>query len=231
MDRREFIFGGVCVAALGGAEVLRPREQKILFADQKLSEVVPTAIPGWIEQPSASVIVPVTPGSLADQLYNETLVREYRPQEAGPPLMLLIAYGGVQNDLLQLHRPESCYPAIGFEITERRLIDIPLAPGSAIPAVMLTARLGERVEDIIYWTRLGDDLPQTAAKQRNSRLRAALAGYTGDGMLVRVSGIRYGATPRFNDLAVFLRAMIHAISPKQRVGFIGPDLTRNLTVT
>src|SRR3546814_9693687 len=50
-------------------------------------------------------------------LYSDTLTRLYSHAGTGERVMLLMAYGSTQSDLLQLHRPETCYPAFGYRIS------------------------------------------------------------------------------------------------------------------
>lgn len=223
-DRREFLIGGACLATLGMAEWLRPREEVKLFESQDLAGVVPRRFGTWRERPTAGVITPTTPDSLADRLYSETLIRTYEPQGGGLPIMLLIAYGGVQSDLLQLHRPEACYPAVGFAITEREPSYLPIGEGARVPAVRLTARQAERVEDIAYWTRMGEYLPRTAAEQRRNRLSSAMAGMVGDGILVRASTFRLTDEPVYDYVESFLSDMVLALPTTMRKGFVGSEL-------
>ncbi|WP_375291005.1 exosortase-associated protein EpsI, V-type [Qipengyuania sp.] len=224
-DRREFIIGGAALGTFGVAEFLRPREAVRLFSGITLEEAVPKQFGKWREHPGGSVIAPVTPDSLADRLYSATLSRVYYlPNEEVPPIMLLIAYGGVQSDLLQLHRPEACYPAVGMAIGQREMGAVPVSRGHEIPAVYLSAVGDDRVEDIVYWTRLGEDFPRTASEQRSDRLSAAMAGTIGDGMLVRASTIRITERPAWPYVAGFLSDVVNALPQKARKGFIGTEL-------
>ncbi len=220
ISRRDMFIGATCVAALGTAEWLRPRRLVKLMDSESLEEIVPTKFGNWSSQFDPGLVVPKTPGSLADKLYSETITRRYANVETGAQVMLLIAYGGAQNDLLQLHRPESCYPAVGFEITQRRMAAVELAKAS-IPSVFLTAEARGRIEDVLYFTRIGEFLPRSAGEQRSDRLSAAMQGYVGDGILVRASTLRRDKSdslPRLND---FLGGLMAAVSPDSRKAFIG----------
>lgn len=228
-DRREFMIGALGAGAFGVSEWLRPRRSVRLFAGTTLEETVPKRFGKWMEHPGGGVIVPTTPNSLADRLYSATLSRIYYPADgSGPPVMLLIAYGGEQSDLLQLHRPESCYPAVGLGITEREMGTVPLPAGRAVPAVYLSASGQDRLEDIVYWTRLGESLPRTAAEQRSDRLRAAMEGTIGDGMLVRASTVRFSNAPSWPYVAGFLAELVNSLPAKSRAGFIGTRLAGSL---
>ncbi|MEO8723320.1 MAG: exosortase C-terminal domain/associated protein EpsI, partial [Sphingobium sp.] len=148
------------------------------------------------------------------------------------PIMLLIAYGASQSDLLQLHRPETCYPAVGMAITARRFAQIALGARAHLPVVELTAESGGRIEDIVYWTRLGEYLPLTAGEQREDRLKAAMAGYIGDGILVRASILRADDTqpPEWDTVANFLAEMVGRISAPHHKALIGTSLANQMSV-
>ena len=230
-DRREFMVGALGVGALGAAEWLRPRRAIRLFGSSDLTGSVPLRFGRWNEHDGGNVIAPVTPNSLADRLYSATLTRIYISQgSSDPPVMLLVAYGGEQSDLLQLHRPETCYPAVGLEILDRNLGAMPLGSGiEPLPVTMLSAGNPDRQEDIVYWTRLGEAFPRSGSEQRSSRLKAAMAGVIGDGMLVRASCIGSGGTSEtWPYLQDFLRAMIAGIAPNLRKGFVGTERAAEL---
>ena len=53
---------------------------------------------------------------LQDKVYSQLLTRTYANQ-AGDEIMLLIAYNGAQDGVVQIHRPEVCYPASGFRLS------------------------------------------------------------------------------------------------------------------
>lgn len=228
-DRREFLVGGIGIGAFGLSEYLKPRQSIRLFSGMTLEQAVPKGFGRWREHPGGGVIAPTTPNSLADRLYSATLSRIYYPiDESGPPVMLLIAYGGEQSDLLQLHRPESCYPAVGLAIAQREDGSVPLRGGGQVPSVMLSAVGQERIEDIVYWTRLGEDLPRTAAEQRSDRLRAAMNGTVGDGMLLRASTVRGAGPPNWPYITGFLGELVQTLPAKARPGFIGTKLAASI---
>lgn len=222
-DRRDVLAGMACLAALGGAEWLRPRQPLILMPQGgRLATIVPETIASWQRGGNGDVVVPRTDGSLASQLYGDQLARIYvRADQPGLPVMLSIAYGARQSDALQLHRPEACYPAIGFRVGASRRMDLS-APGGAVTAVALTASLPERVEDIVYWTRVGRRFPTSAAEQREMRLADAVAGLVPDGTLVRASAVRTDQSlPVFAEVTGFLEAMMDALDGSGRLALLG----------
>ncbi|MFO1261045.1 MAG: EpsI family protein [Sphingomonadaceae bacterium] len=228
--RRDFLFGGACVAALGVAEALRPRTLLTLMPSDPLTQLVPTHMGAWVLGEGGDIVTPKVPGSLSDKLYSDTLTRLYVNTQTGEQVMLLVAYGRAQSDILQLHRPESCYPAIGLAIQARKNNDIPLKPGVTIPAVALTAGEESRIEDIVYWTRLGEYLPRTAGDQRRDRLQTAMEGIIGDGVLVRASMLRqsHDMPPKYDRLNEFMASLITGMKPTNRPGFIGSERAKQI---
>lgn len=223
MRRRDLLITMLCAGSLGFAEWLRPREDRLLLpAGQSLATIIPAHFGRWRIDPNGNIVMPPTEGSLADQLYDELLVRTYvNSADNLSPVMMLATYGRKQSDGLQLHRPESCYPAVGFAIVYRKLGVLAIDDGVEIPVVRLTAQLGERVEDIVYWTRLGESLPRSAGEQRRARLEAAMAGYIGDGVLIRASAVRTGTEPAHHRIDDLLRSLLLAVNPGWRAALAG----------
>ena len=230
MNRRDLIIGGACLSALGASEALRPRTHVSLKGKAELADIIPRRFGGWISEEGGDIVMPRTEGSLSARLYNDTIARVYSPirDEMLPHMMLLVAYGESQTDGLQLHRPESCYPAVGFDIRYRKPMMLPLGRDAMLPATELTAQAGDRTEDIIYWTRLGEYLPRTAGEQRSDRLMTAMRGIISDGILVRASLVRPATEPRFQDLYKFVASLLDAVSPLERKTLVGTSLNRQL---
>ena len=223
MDRRDLLLGAGCLIASAGGLALRPRRMVNLMGNIQLTRAIPDGFAAWQEDRGIGVLMPPSKGSLADRLYKQILARAFwqptRPDQ--PPVMLLISYGAEQSDALQLHRPETCYPAVGYTVQARRLAQLPLAGGGTLPIVEMSATAGGRTEDVLYWTRVGEDLPQTAGEQRTRRLEAALHGTVGDGVLVRTSMTRTGSEAQFENLRGFVADMLSAITPATRRALIG----------
>jgi len=108
------------LGALGASEALRPRRKIDYLGKARLDEVIPAHIGYWRASGGNDIIAPSTPGSLSSRLYNQTVARSYIDEkDEARRIMFLAAYGREQNDALQLHRPKSCYPAVGFVIRSR----------------------------------------------------------------------------------------------------------------
>src|SRR5262249_35544606 len=150
-------------------------------------DAMPAAFGSWTSEGSSGLVSPEQAGRLARTLYSEIVQRVFTDTITGAQVMLLAAYGDTQSDLLQLHRPESCYPALGFNITSTKAAEIPIGPHLAVPGRKVVAETEDRRENISYWTRIGEYLPQSAKEQRQVRLVNALRGYVADGILFRCS--------------------------------------------
>ncbi|UAJ09335.1 exosortase-associated protein EpsI, V-type [Glacieibacterium megasporae] len=228
IDRRDILLGGGMLLAAAGAAALTPRHHVELLHGRKLDSIIPESFGAWRMTPSSAFVLPKTPGSLADRLYSDTVTRLYvAPNQL--PIMMVLAYGNLQSDLLQLHRPETCYAAVGFQISNSTRTALPVAPKVAIPLRELTASTENRVEPIAYWTRIGDYLPTDKHEQRTMRFREQLAGIIPDGILVRLSTVAEPTPETFKALTEFGRALVLGVKPADRAILIGPTLAAELS--
>lgn len=227
-SRRDFLIGGACASCAVAGYALTPRRETSLLGNVNIEKAVPDTLPGWSSSATGGIITPPPKGSLADRLYSQTVQRIYENQDGGI-VMLLIAYGSTQSDDLQLHRPESCYPAVGFQISNVAERDLQLQSQATLPVRELSARLDQRSERILYWARLGEYLPNSTVEQRQARLRNALAGLVADGVLVRFSTLATDAKLGDSVNESFVREFIANIGPDLRRVLLGSDLSRRLS--
>lgn len=227
MRRRDLIMGGLAVGAVGAAEALRPRRRLILLQKTTIEDTIPKAFAGWESQAVSDLVGPQQAGRLARSLYSETVARMYYEPGTGRSVMLLAAYGDTQSDLLQLHRPESCYPAVGFTLQLAQSLDMTLPGGAVLPARKVIATIADRSENIIYWTRMGEYLPQTGGEQRIARLQNAMQGVIPDGILMRCSAVG-DADEGFGTLQRFVAALLHAVPMNRRPALVGTDIARRI---
>lgn len=226
ISRRDLMIGGACLAAAASAEAIRPSKRLDLLGNRKLDEGIPRTFGGWKMHTADGVVAPPSESSLAARLYNQTVARVYTgPDDA--MVMLLIAYGNTQSDTLQLHRPEVCYPAFGFEVTNSRAARLDIGP-TDIPGRNLTAETEGRLERISYWTRIGEYLPVSEDEQRQMRLRSALAGIIPDGVLVRISSPVDDEAAAFALNARFASDFLAAVPPALRPALITTEKARQL---
>jgi len=220
IDRRDLIFGGAGVAAAAAAAGLRPRRHVSLLGQRKIADLVPVSFPGWSAAMSDGLVKPKVEG-LAAMLYNEIVERTYIGEKIDAEVMMLIAYGGTQSDILQLHRPEVCYPALGFEVHAKQDSNVALPGGGNLPVERMVAVAGQRQECIIYWTRLGEALPRSGSDQRATLLMDAMRGFIPDGVLVRASMVSGDPDAAFRILNGFIPAMLSAIPAVGRPSLVG----------
>lgn len=227
--RRQLLIAALGLGAAGAAEALRPRRKLKLLRSGTIAQTIPTKFGQWSAEDSSGLVSPEQAGQLARTLYSEIVERTYHSENGDAAVMLLAAYGDTQSDLLQLHRPESCYPAVGFTIMSSTAANLPLGGAALLPARRVVATTADRTENIFYWTRIGETLPQSAADQRGARLANAFHGYVGDGILMRCSAI--GAPePSFKVLNAFVPQMLEAVGRGQRPALIGSRLTQEMPV-
>ncbi len=211
-------------AALSGW--LRPT---IILATERtpinLQNMVPTAFGDWHEQHNVlTQIVDPQRQQTSDKLYSETLSRSY-VNSKGYRIMLSIAYGTNQSKALQLHTPELCYPAQGFEVVGRQTGTMDLS-GSPISTIRLETSLGQRREPLTYWTVVGNRNVAGGIDKKLTEMRYALSGRIPDGMLVRVSSIDQEKDAAYALQNQFAIEMIQAISPEHRNRFAGDAIPK-----
>ena len=228
INRRDVLLGGALLAGAGGAAALVPRVRLVLMPQgHELEKFVPETLGSWHHVPSPGIVLPRTEGSLSAKLYGQVLSRVY-VSEHQLPVILVMAYGPVQNDLLQLHRPEVCYTAVGFAVSGTNPARLPLRQGIDLPIRELVATSDRRIETITYWTRVGDDLPTNGTEQRIAKLKQQWAGYVADGILVRLS-CAVPPEPGVRDqLAMFARELVQAVPAVDRPALVGRPIAAKL---
>lgn len=232
VDRRDWLLGAGGLFAATAAFGMTPRRHLDLMGPRTLDRDMPRRVGTWQEDPGQAVVLPPTKGSYIDQIYQQIFWRGYVKPDAPDesPVMVFSSYGARQSDVLQLHRPEACYPAVGFTPVSRVLVDMPVGKGVKLPVVQLTMAYGDRYEDIIYWARIGDALPQDSLNQRFVRMEEALRGTVLDGLLMRISGARTPGQPALHGmLAQFAGEMLAAVDPRFLPALIGRTYARGLT--
>lgn len=179
----------------------------------------------WRLDPVASGMVrPAFEAARRFQMYDQVLERTY-VHPSGQRVMLSVAYGRQQSVGLQMHRPEVCYRAGGFRVSDVTPGTLAL-PGVttplSLPVVRLVAALPERPEPITYWRLLGDE-PVVDESSLKTRQFIAGLGRRGlaDGLLVRISTIDANADAGWQWQEAFARDLATALSPQQRLRVLG----------
>lgn len=187
--RKSLLLFALMFAASAAAVVLRPTHK---VADQQppvdLLTLIPKHFGDWHEEPQnfAAVVNPQQKEVL-DKIYNQTLSRTYINAK-GYRVMLSVAYGGDQSDGMQVHKPEICYPAQGFQLLNKSTATIAL-PFGPLLVTRVDTQLGSRREPITYWITVGDQVVQNGIHKKLVEMSYGFSGRIPDGMLVRVSSI------------------------------------------
>ncbi|MDB5575122.1 MAG: methanolan biosynthesis EpsI [Bradyrhizobium sp.] len=185
--RREVLIGAGGLLASGAALARKPHHQIEFLHGAKIEALVPKEFAGWRFVAASGLVLPPQ-DQLQDKLYTQLLTRTYA-NAAGAQMMLLIAYNASQDGIVQVHRPEICYPASGYRLTSIAEHLVPLAPHVDVPSRYIVAETGLRREEIIYWTRLGSYFPRRWSDQRWAVFVQNLGGDIPDGLLVRISSV------------------------------------------
>jgi EpsI family protein len=184
-SRRDFVVGAALAGASAVGYAAQPQVVNPRIANKKFESWIPGTVGAWSVEGTSGVVLP-PPDALSDRLYDNLVTRVYRGPDS-EAVMMLIAYNFKQDGVLQLHRPEFCYPAGGYKLSSTVPVTLALGQGREIPASAFTAVSSTQTEQVLYFTRLGDSFPRTWADQRISVLRANLHGQIPDGAMMRVS--------------------------------------------
>ncbi len=196
-NRRQFLIGAGCLTAAAIAFARKPRVDDAFMGSVKLESIVPTHFAGWQFLTESGLVLPPQ-DQMQSRIYHQLLTRVYNRGD-GQSIMLLIAYGGSQDGVVQIHRPEICYPASGYSLATVKDHLAKLAPDVLIPSRYIVADSPSRSEQMIYWTRLGSAFPRRWSEQRWSVFEQNMAGIIPDGVLVRISTDQPNASPNILD--------------------------------
>lgn len=221
--RRDLLLGAACLAGAAGGAALKPRREVRLLKSGKVADLVPATFGGWTSEDVGDPYAVNGKGTLSAKLYNELVVRQYVNQASQTGILMLLAYGGKQSDELQLHRPEVCYPAFGYALVRNEPLSLPVGPGVTLPVRRLAAEQDDRRESIVYWSRMGELLPQSAAQQRSARLQIGMQGIIPDGLLCRFSMAGENVEQNWKQIDAFVGGLLAAIAPDKRNVLIGDE--------
>lgn len=126
--RTGFLVASLMFASAGLAVVMRPTNRISDQGPDRPGHNGSKHLGSWREINNFSTqVVNPQQKEMLDRFYSQTLSRIYE-NESGYRIMLSIAYGGDQTDMMQVHYPESCYPAQGFRLLSS--VDRPINPHS-----------------------------------------------------------------------------------------------------
>jgi EpsI family protein len=221
---RKLLASMILGAAMAGTAALTamatPKKVAVAHDSFSLERMIPERFGNWKLD---NTVVPLTPDAtqqeLIEALYDQTLARTY-VNDAGQRVMLSIAYGGDQSKQLQVHLPEVCYVAQGFEMVGDREAELDTHYGK-LPIKRLVARQNARNEPITYWVTVGDKAVASSMGRKFQRFVVGLSGKVPDGMLVRISTIDANPGHAYQVQDRFVDQMLEALSAKDRTRLIG----------
>jgi len=208
-----------CAAA--AAAYLKPH---MYLADTRspmeIAPSIPVAFGGWKLATVSGGVVNPQQQELVNTLYSEVISRVY-VNRSGDQIMLSIAYGKNQSDSLQVHKPEVCYPAQGYQVISNRAGEM-ATPFGRIPVRRLETSYGsQRREPVTYWTTLGDHAVLGGLDKRLREIWYGINGYIADGLLFRVSSIDSSSSHAFEVQAGFVNELLAALSRSDRLRLAG----------
>jgi EpsI family protein len=216
------------LAAAVLAQILTPRELMArTSAPLDLQTVVPKKFGNWTLIPDLSPVTPadpegyVKPDPNSARIYSQEVGRGYTDGQ-GHIVMLMVAYGPVQNFRLKAHRPEFCYTAAGFRVFNKTGSQIAYRNNAdPIRVTRLIAERESRFEPISYWMRVGNDIATGVVDRQIIRLKYGLRGIIPDGALIRVSTVGLAAEPSYKLQDQFVRDLLAALAPQDLKFFTG----------
>jgi EpsI family protein len=220
---KSWIIGLCMVAAALLSIVLTPTKLTSATAPKvDLETMIPKQFGDWHQLQELDVIS-VSPEVQAtiDKIYQQTLSRTYINSN-GQQIMLALAYGDNQADNLQVHKPEQCYPAQGFQILHSVTGSLHLEQSQKnIPVKRLVAKQGARIEPITYWITVGNQIAVNGWKWKLAQLKYGLTGKVPDGMLVRISSIGEDEKLSFSVQQNFINTMLNNMRPEDKMHLVG----------
>lgn len=218
---KNLLIGLALLVAAIAAVMLRPDQ---LVAEQgpkiDLETLIPKQFAGW-HLDEAAVAMQASPDQEAalKKIYSQILARTYVGSR-GQRIMLSVVYGDGIDRQLDVHRPEYCYPAQGFQVSQYTDQIIRTLSGS-LSVRRLVASKDQRIEPISYWIKIGDKALSSTFERKLQKIRQGLTGRIGSGMLVRVSSIDSDKELAYKEQEAFINAMLQMMPDERRKQLIG----------
>lgn len=214
LSRRHMLMGAALAATSAAAFVREPRVTIAPMKEGQLEKLIPNRVGQWVFETKSGLVLPPD-DAFSRSLYSDVITRVY-VSEIAPPVMLLIAYSNTQNGMLQVHRPEVCYPAGGYTLSETQIETLYITRDVHIPVRVFSAEGASRTEQVMYWTRIGEESPTSWIDQRAAVVRANLKRIIPDGVLVRLSTVLPDFKSAKPILEEFASSLARELSPSAR---------------
>lgn len=220
-SRRSLVFGGLLGAAGLAAHLGREAFDFTASDPPQIEPLIPSRIGPWRHAGSGGVILPSEVEKV--RFYDQEVQRVYLGAGT-PPMMLVLAYcARPQQGLLQIHDPRVCYPGAGFSIDSGRSLAFDLGGSIEVETQSFTAVRPGRTEQVVYWTRVGEDIKGPTEDQHLAIIRSVVRGELPDGLLFRVSSLGEGED-LMREIRHFTSQLIRQVSQPGRELLLGRRL-------
>lgn len=188
---------------------------------EPLTNVFPEHIGRW-RLDHAVVNVPLPPDVAAQiqKIYTEVVERTYIGPD-GERMMVTIAYGRDQSDGFKVHRPEICYAAQGFTVSDPVPGQLSFGGPRPIDVIRVDTNKGNRFEPVTYWMVIGDTVVNTPLTHKLHQIRYAFHGVIADGLLVRISSFSQDPAEAYAKQDAFTKEWASIVPVSQRSRLFG----------
>lgn len=185
-----------------------------------LETLIPKQFGGWrLDEVAMPMQVSPDQEAALKKIYSQILTRTYIGS-SGQAIMLSVVYGDGIDRQLDVHRPEYCYAAQGFQVSQYTDQLIQTLFGN-LSVRRLVASKDQRIEPISYWIKVGDKALSSTFERKLQKIKQGFTGQVGSGMLVRVSSIGNDNELAYKEQEDFINAMLRAMPDAQRRQLIG----------
>ena len=221
MRRRTLLISAATISAGIVAPALQPRKTytDVVGQPPKLDTLIPSQFHDWTVDEQFTGIVSPDLQAAIESTYSQSLNRTYK-NHAKDSIMLALGYGDTQTRVAQVHKPEVCYAAQGFKITDAHTDSISFN-GFQIPVMRLIGAKAGRIEPVTYWIRSGEKIVRGWAEQNIARIYAGLHGYIPDGLLFRTSELSDDPVKSYAKQDKFIVDLLAAIPNNLRWAVLG----------
>jgi EpsI family protein len=185
-----------------------------------LDNAFPERIGDW-RLVTDQVNVPLSPDVAAqvERIYTQVYDRTY-VNSKGERIFLMVAYGKDQSDGFKVHRPEVCYAAQGYTVSEPRADGLSIL-GHDVPVRRVDTSLPGRDEPVTYWMVIGDKPVIQPLRHKVYQIEYAFKGLIADGLLVRVSTIARPTAESYRVQDEFIRQWSQLVPAAQKPRLFG----------
>jgi EpsI family protein len=219
--RRAIILAVLMLGASMLSVALTPTQRIAVEASRiDLEVLIPRQFGDWrVEERVVQAVVNPQTQAYLNTIYSQTLSRTY-VNSADRRIMLSLAYGADQSHDNQIHKPEVCYPAQGFQIITKKY-DTIHTETLTLPVMRIATQIRNRHEPVTYWIRIGDSLVRGAIEQNLARVSYGLKGYIPDGILFRISEINSDSESSYELQDQFVQSLLLSLTSDARKMLIG----------